>query len=470
MAITKILARSARMDVCIEYVLNGDKTDDRILTTYHNCTPYNPYLKFKQTKERYGKEDGVQCYHIIQSFQKGEITPELSMEIAQKFCQEYLSGYEAVIGTHIDRDHIHNHICFNSVSYLSGLKYHSSPKSYYSQIRTISDRLCREHGLSVVIHGEKSNSVSYVEWLRAKSGDTTLKQILQADLNMAIASAADYGHFLIQMEHLGYEIKHGKHIAFRPYGYENFIRPGRRNGSYTEDAICSAIEKNMLRIESGAHIAYQKPVYRPYRKKEILRGFEALYVHYLYLLGKIKKQEYPPRMTPQLKMEIMKFERYKAQYSYVREKGIGSVNELFEHKKLAEQKLNTLSKERSILNVKKNRCKRLYDALGDEQILGAAKDLYTSGVTGIEDEFARYMEAKEFLDSNGYSRNELSEEKANIYGKIAEINMEIKRTKKEIKLCDEIMDKIPNMEQQINIVEKNQRERGEENERRRRGI
>ena len=102
MAITKILARKARLDVGICYVLNGEKTDDQILTAHQNCDPGLEYREMLATKRAVGKEGGVQYYHMIQSFQPGEVTPELALSIAKEFAREHLSGYEVVIGTHVD--------------------------------------------------------------------------------------------------------------------------------------------------------------------------------------------------------------------------------------------------------------------------------------------------------------------------------------------------------------------------------
>ena len=150
MAVTKILARKGRLSHAISYVLNGDKTEEHLLTATLNCDPGRECRQMLETKQRLGKTDGVQYYHIIQSFQPGEITPELALDIAKAFASEHLAGYEAVIGVHTDRQHIHAHIVFNSVHADTGKKYHSNAQTYYKQIRAISDRLCREHGLSVV--------------------------------------------------------------------------------------------------------------------------------------------------------------------------------------------------------------------------------------------------------------------------------------------------------------------------------
>ena len=191
MAVTKILARHAPVKALIDYALNGDKTDDRVLTASQNCTTEHASTRMSKTKKQYHQEDGVQCYHIIQSFQPGEVTPELALEIAQEFAKEYLSEYEVVIGTHVDRHHVHSHIVFNSVNAETGKKYHSSPQSYYQQIRAVSDRLCREHGLSVIMEGGEKSSKSYIEWQRESKGQPTFRSMLEADLKESIVDAND---------------------------------------------------------------------------------------------------------------------------------------------------------------------------------------------------------------------------------------------------------------------------------------
>ena len=149
MAVTKILARKGRLDIGIDYILNGDKTEQKILTAHQGCEPGRECRQMLETKRDTENMGGVQYYHIVQSFKPGEISPELALEIAKTFAAEHLDGYEAVIATHVDRGHIHSHIVFNSVNADTGEKYHSNARSYYCQIRAISDRLCREHGLSV---------------------------------------------------------------------------------------------------------------------------------------------------------------------------------------------------------------------------------------------------------------------------------------------------------------------------------
>lgn len=241
MAITKILARKGGLQRAIRYVMNGDKTEEQLLVTTHLCTQENAAGDMLRTKELHRQTGGVQYYHMIQSFQPGEITPELALEIAQAFVREHLAEYEAVIGVHTDRQHVHAHIVFNSVRWDGKGKYHSNARTYYSQIRAISDRLCREHGLSVIMQGDSGKAMHYYEWLRQSKGQPTYRSMLEADLNAAIEDANDIGHFFLLMENKDYEIRHGNRLGFRLRGQERFMYPQRKNAKYSEEGIRAAI-------------------------------------------------------------------------------------------------------------------------------------------------------------------------------------------------------------------------------------
>ena len=454
MAVTKILPRSARLDQAIAYVLNGDKTDDRILTAHLNCDPGHEYRQMMETKQELGKTCGRLGYHIIQSFQPGEITPELALELAKEFASTYLDEYEVVIGTHVDKHHIHSHILFNSVNQQTGEKYHVSTQDYYRQIRAISDRLCREHGLSVIMEGKADKAVSYIEWLRQRSGQPTFRAMLEADLRGAIEDANDMGHFFLIMEHKGYEIKHGNRLGFRLRGQERFMVPGRKDKRFTEDGIRAAIAGNLDAVEAGTRPAIiYRPQYQPYHRHPRYTGFMALYAHYLYLLGKIGQRQYPPKMTPHLRKEIMKFENYKEQFAFLREHGVTTAAGLDAVRARTEETLASLIKQRTILNVRKKKRKQLFDALADVDALAPAKQLYEDGISGMEEQFAQYMDAVAALEQCGISREQLAEEKAALYQQLAEINREIRLARQKISMCKTIEQNRPQMERDIQVAE-----------------
>ncbi len=452
-AVTKILARKGPLADGVGYILNEEKTD-ALLTIHLNCDPGREVREMLDTKQAYGKKEGVQYYHVIQSFKPGEVTPELALEIAREFAEEHLPGFEAVIAVHVDREHIHAHTIFNSVNAETGRKYHSNARSYYSQIRATSDRLCREHGLSVIMEGTSSKAVSYIEWLRQSKGQPTFRSMLEADLRTAIEDANDLGHFFMLMEHMGWEINHGNRLGFRLRGQDRFMIPGRKNPMFTEDGILAAIQGNLSAIEAGQRLpsAYRVP-YRPYKKHPKYTGFLALYVHYLYVLGKIEKRQYPPRMTPQLRKEVIRFERCREQFAFLRENGIATQEDMAAFQTRTEDTLIGLMKQRTILNVRKKKRRSLYDALADVEALEEARRLYDEGLSGMEAEAARYAEASALLDGCGVPRERLTAEKAELYRQLAELNRSIRAERRKLALCKEVMERAPKMKQSIEHLE-----------------
>ena len=242
MAVTKIYAKRARLDKLIRYVINPDKTDEMTLVSGIGCEVKTAYAEMMQTKEMFHQTDGVQAYHIIQSFLPEEIDGETAHELGQQFAEEYLKDYQVVIATHVDKHHVHNHLVLNSVSDKTGKKYHSSPESYYKQIRTISDRLCREHGLSVVMNPAR-RSLSYMEWKLQQNGILTLREMFDQDAKECLSQAMDVGQFYTLMEDRGYTVRHhGSYPSFVPDGYSHPYRLKSKGKSRTEDDLMRRIE------------------------------------------------------------------------------------------------------------------------------------------------------------------------------------------------------------------------------------
>lgn len=292
---------------------------------------------------------------------------------------------------------------------------------------------------------------------------------LEADLRTAIQDANDLGHFFLLMEHMGYEIHHGGRLGFRLRGQDRFQYPGRRDPLFTEEGIRAAIRGNLAEIEAGRRPAViARPRYQPYQKHPKYSGLLALYVHYLYLLGKIKKRGVPaPGMTPRLRREVMRFERYREQFAFLRENGITDEAEMERFQTRTEETLAKLTKQRTILHVRKRRRQDLYTALADVEALVPSKALYEEGLTGMEAEFERYMEAVALLEGSGIPRERLMEEKAEVYERLAELNREIRSERRKLALCREIRQQAPAMEEDIRRTEE-QRKEAQEHERRRR--
>ena len=276
----------------------------------------------------------------------------------------------------------------------------------------------------------------------------------------AIEDAATLGDFFVLMEHKGYEIKHGNRLSFRLRGQERFMCPGRKNPLFTEDGIMAAIQGNMDAVEAGLKsVEVYRPVFTPYRKHPKLTGFLALYAHYLYILGKIEKRTYPPRMTPKMRADVMKFEKLKAQFAFVRENNLVTREDMETYQAGTEKALNALIKRRTILNVRKKRRQKLYAALADAEALAGTRTFRGDGVSGMEDAIERYEDAVSILEKSGVNREALAREKAELYEEIAAVNREIREQRKKLATCAEILSKTPEIEANLQKIEPKRRER-----------
>lgn len=239
MAITKIHPIKTTLNKAIAYICNPEKTDERLLISSYGCSAETADIEYSFTcRHAIDKGDNL-GHHLIQAFDPGETTPEQAHEIGMQLAKETLGGkYEFVLTTHIDKGHIHNHIIFNAVSFVDYRKYHSNEQSYY-YIRCVSDRLCKEHGLSVIIPG-KDKGKSYIEHTAAKAGKS-YKAKLKAVVDKLIPQTVSFEELLKRLEADGYEIKRGKYISCRANGQERFTRLKTLGVDYTEVAITARI-------------------------------------------------------------------------------------------------------------------------------------------------------------------------------------------------------------------------------------
>ena len=239
MAVTKIKAIRGTLSKAIAYILNPEKTDEKLLVSSYGCASETAAREFEWTRKK-AEQKGMNpvriiARHVIQSFEIGEVTPELAHEIGKQFADEILGGkYEYVLTTHIDKDHVHNHLIFNAVDFVDYHAYKSYKRIYYD-MREVSDRLCKENGLSV-IPPSQNKGMGYKEYTEAKRG-TSWKQKLKQTIDRLVITAKDYDDFLRLMQEAGYEIKTGKYISFRAEGQERFTRSKTIGENYTEERI-----------------------------------------------------------------------------------------------------------------------------------------------------------------------------------------------------------------------------------------
>ena len=239
MAITKTHPIKSTLKAAIDYICDPAKTDGKLLVSSYGCTAETADIEFGWTR-RHAIDKGYNLgRHLIQAFSPGEVSPEKAHEIGMQLAQEILDGkYEFVLTTHVDKGHIHNHLIFNSVSFVDHKHYHSNKRSYHF-IRRTSDRLCQEHGLSVIVPSQNKGK-SYIEHTAAKAG-TSYKAKLKAAIDRLIPACSDFEDLLFRLQREGYEIKRGKYISCRASDQERFTRLKTLGVDYTEEAIRSRI-------------------------------------------------------------------------------------------------------------------------------------------------------------------------------------------------------------------------------------
>lgn len=373
MAVTKVFAIKRRMDDRVKYAVNREKTalDSKIVyatnpekteqvffTDALNCDSVDTaFQEMQSTKRRFGKMGGVLGYHFIQSFAPGEVTPEQAHEIGMEFARRMFgSQYEVVVGTHLDKAHLHNHIVINSVSFVDGQKYHSSPESYYNEVRGTSDELCRENDLSVITPQGKGKH--YGEWKAEQDGRPTVRSIIREDIDRIIGEAYTYQTFLLLLQRNGYAIKSGpnrKYTAVRPPGAKRFVRLDSLGEGYTEEAI----KKRLMGQRSGATQKPKQPLYHTKRyrvkgklsryPKRKITGFLALYFRYVYLLRGARRAKPSYRAAFPVRKEVIRLERYQKQFQYLMAQNITTPAQLAEQISNLEAEIAKLTEERKPL-------------------------------------------------------------------------------------------------------------------------
>jgi hypothetical protein len=241
MAVTKIKPIKSTLSKALDYIQNPDKTDGKMLVSSFGCSYETADIEFGFTLAQAIEKGNNLAHHLIQSFEPGEVDYEKAHAIGKQLADAVTKGqHEYVLTTHIDKGHIHNHIIFCAVNFVDYHKYNSNKRSYYG-IRNMSDKLCRENGLSVVVPGKGSKGKSYAEYQAEKVG-TSWKGKLKIAVDTLIPQVASFEELLQRLQAAGYEIKPGKYISCRAPGQERFTRLKTLGADYTEEAIKERIE------------------------------------------------------------------------------------------------------------------------------------------------------------------------------------------------------------------------------------
>lgn len=339
------------LEEAVDYALNRAKTEQDLFESAIACTCKTAFEDMCRVKEMWHKTGGVQGFHLVQSFAAGEITPELAHQIGLEFAGKLLQGkYQAVVSTHLNTGHIHNHIVWNSVAIQDGKKYHSNSKSYYTEVRAMSDALCKQHGLSV-IRENRSEQVGrpYPQWLAEQENRPTWKTAIQQDIDSVIAEVLTWNQFVRALEEKGYTLRmNRKYITLQPPGKARPVRFKTLGKNYTPEAIRRRILYPQSHKPAGRKSLppglYAVIIEHPRKHYSGLRG---LYVSYLFQVGVLpSKPRYP---SYAVREDIRKLDERIEQMEFIFEHAIEDRGQLKNMLQTAEAEIEKLTKERKRL-------------------------------------------------------------------------------------------------------------------------
>lgn len=411
----------------LDYTTNPDKTEKQFFVTGINCELDTAIRQMTQTKkkfnkDKYSKNNKIVAFHGYQSFAEGEVTPEIAHEIGVKLAEEMWGDrFEVVVSTHLNTDHIHNHFVLNSVSFKDGKKYYSNFENT-ALLRKTSDDICDEYGLKVLDEKTCKSGINFENFYRKSLSNSDYYKFAKEDINYAIEHSWSYKEFIKRLKDMGYEIYfRADKISIRRYPHKRNIRIERAFGEeYSlENIKIRILENDYIRQEKIIHymvIRHRRFTTRDgLRKKYKPNGIIALYYYYRYLIKLYTRNNTLYKLTPKMRKEVKKMDEYSERIRF-----------------LCKYKIETMS---DIDNIKEKKQEEM------QKILNTRNRLY-------------------------YKRQKLNNEseKDSITKKIIDVTAVLTKVRKEIKLCDEIYNNVPNMKEQIKKVDEKEKQKIKEQE------
>ena len=402
--------RQALADI-IAYAADEKKTEKQYFTTGINCDVENAREQFNITKLSFNKTGGIVCGHCMQSFDGYEVTPEEAHEIGVQMSKELWGDrFQIVVATHLNTNNVHNHIVFNSVSFVDGKRFHFCTEETM-RIRAVSDRICRERNLSVIEHPE-GKRVPYPLYKMEKAGMPTRYNVARQALDEAVSVSANIEEFKSELKKRGYLYQFNprrKYWTVTPPGWTKAIRTDRLGDQYTREMIQQRVFSNdigvrMQRMRNECRSTNHYDLKRRIDKIMGRSGLEKLYLRYCYELGYLPKyRQNPVRLHAVLKEELLKCDLYSEEAKFLARYNISTEEDLEKKMKSLMEDYSSISAQRSELRQKLRRKMPL-------------------------------------------------EEEAQCREKVRELTAELKDTRKELKLCRDIRERSGQVERNLETV------------------
>ncbi len=351
------------LDDVIEYAANEDKTEMKYFVSTINCNKTFARDEFQMVKKRFDKEGGIVAYHGYQSFRPGEATPQQAHEIGVQMAKELWGDrFQVVIATHVNTRCTHNHFVINSVSFKDGGRYHDCTDTY-RHMREVSDRICLEHGLSI-IEEPKGRGVCQYLYKMEKAGMMTRYNVARQAIDEAVALSVTMEEFQTEMKNRGYLLKFEpklKYWSIVPPGWKKPIRIHQLGDDYTRERIQERISDNDISVRA-IRLRQQYRIPNNYSlKRRIDRimgrsGLEKLYLRYCYELGYLPKyRQNPTRLHIVLKEDLLKCDQYSEQAKLLSRYHISTEEDLSLHQEKVEEKMADITVRRDDLRKKARR-------------------------------------------------------------------------------------------------------------------
>ena len=386
------------------YATNPDKTEKQFYTTGINCEIEDAVKQMQFVKIFYGKENGILAFHAYQSFSEGEVTPEIAHEIGVKLANEMWGDrFQVVVSTHLNTQHIHNHFVINSVSFKDGKKYYSNFTNT-ALLRKISDEICEEYGLSVLKENTCKSGINFENFYKKSMRDSDYYKFAKEDIDYAIEHSWSYKEFLKRLKEMGYEVYfRANKISVRRYPHKRNIRIERAFGEeYSieniQNKICSRYPSREEVIKPKTYdkrLLYKGSV----KKLKKPKGIIALYYYYCYLLKVYPKKKLNYKLTPKMRAEVKKMDKYSEQIRFICKYELETINDV---ENLKEQKKEELQK---ILNTR-NRLYYKRQKVDNE----SEKDVVTKEIISVTSVLQKVRKEIKLCDEVGNNSRKMKEQ------------------------------------------------------------